>query len=292
MINNNFFIDIPEREGTPAAKIFIKILSNNKTDLESKPYVFIFPGGPGANHSHYEDYSCLVGYGNIVFLDPRGCGLSSKADPSTYTIENHIEDVEIIRQHLGLKSIIVLGKSCGAITAIGYTLKFASVVSKLILSAGAASFKFLETSKENVLKRGSLEQQIACETLWQGNFGRDEEVAQFLKTMAPLYSYKSKIGCLKQPKSSPKYAISHEALNNGFKHFLREFNFEEHLHLIRCKTLILAGEEDWITDKIHSEYMSSKISNNRLIIFEKSSHMMEIDVPEQYFNAIKEFISL
>ena len=97
---------------------------------------------------------------------------------------------------------------------------------------------------------------------------------------------------MKQPKSSPKYAVSHEALNNGFRHFLREFNFEEQLHLIRCNTLILAGEEDWITDEIHSEYMSSKIPNNQLIIFEKSSHMMEIDVSEQYFNAINQFISL
>lgn len=253
IIKNDFFVPIPERTGAPSAKIFVRILSSNASNLETKPYVFILPGGPGANHSHYEAYGCLAAYGNIVFFDPRGCGLSTKADPLTYTIENYIEDVEIIRQHLRLKKIIVLGKSCGAIAALGFTLKYPSVVAKLILSAGAASYKFLETAKANVLKRGSLEQQLACERLWKGNFGSDEEVVMFLKIMTSLYSYKSKIGLLTQPKSIAKYTISHEVLDEGFKHFLRKFNFEEQLHSIRCKTLILAGEEDWITDKTHSD---------------------------------------
>ncbi len=290
MIENNFYIDIPERAGAPAATIFVKILSSTPPDLQSKPYVFIFPGGPGANHSHYEDYDCLAVCGNIVFCDPRGCGLSSKADFSTYTVENYIKDVDIIRQYLGLKEIIVLGKSCGAIAALGFTLKYPSVVLKLILSAGVASYKFLETAKSNVLTHGSLEQQLVCQTLWDGTFDNDEEVTVFINTMASLYSYKSKKGFSTQPKSIPKYALSHEVLNEGFKHFLREFNFEEQLHLIRCKTLILAGEEDWITDKTHAEYMSSKIPDNQLIIFQKSSHMMEVDVPELYFNAIIKFI--
>ncbi len=148
MINTDFFIDTPERSEAPSAKIFVKALSSSRADLDSKPYVFIFPGGPGANHSHYENYDCLAPYGNIVFCDPRGCGLSSKADPSTYTIENYIKDVEIVRQHLGLKEIVVLGKSCGAIAALGFTLKYPSIVSKLILSAGLQVINFWKQQKQ------------------------------------------------------------------------------------------------------------------------------------------------
>ena len=291
MLISDFLLNIPERANSPSAKIFVQLVSDNEESLKTKPYIFILPGGPGANHSHYEDYRQLYTHGNLVFFDPRGCGLSSTGEAATYTMDNYIDDVEVIRQLLHLNKIILLGISCGAIAALGFVLRYPSVVSELILSVGAASFKFLETAKANVLSRGSLEQQQACEKFWQGSFNNNEEVADFLKIMGSLYSHKIRFGLPLPPRSAPKYPFAYEPLNCGFGGFLREINFEEQLHLIECRTLLLAGEEDWISDKIHSELMAKKIPNNQLIIFPESSHALTIDAPELYFNAIREFLS-
>lgn len=74
--------------------------------------------------------------------------------------------------------------------------------------------------------------------------------------------------------------------------FLRDFNFEHQLHEIKCNTLILVGEEDWITDKKHSQMMADSILESKLIIFPKSDHSMESDVPDLFFKAIRDFVSL
>ncbi len=76
----------------------------------------------------------------------------------------------------------------------------------------------------------------------------------------------------------------------GFNDFLRHFDYEHLLATIQCKTLVLVGEEDWITSKAHSIKIAENIPGAQLIIFELSDHAMEHDVPEQFFNEIRKFI--
>ncbi len=108
--------------------------------------------------------------------------------------------------------------------------------------------------------------------------------------MAPLYSHKLRLRLSVPPRANPKNPFSYEALNCGFSAFLRKFDYEDQLHSIKFRSLILHGAEDWITGKVHSELMAEKIPNSQLIIFAKSSHILEVDVPELYYNAIREFI--
>lgn len=290
IINKSFLVDIPARVTAPATQIFFKITADSEASLIEKPYIFILPGGPGANHGFYQEYACLSSHGNVVFWDPRGCGLSVQTDPSYYTMDNYIDDVEAIRQQLNLKQIIVLGKSFGAMAAIGFVLRYQSSVSQLILAAGSANFKFLETAKASILTHGAPEQQTVCEKLWTGSFNNNEELDNFFRVMATHYSYRMKIGQTTQSAYVSPYPFSYEWLNRGFSGFLRDFDFENELHLIHCPTLILVGNHDWITNKIHSEKIFAKIPNSQLTIFQKSSHKMKHDVPELYFNAIKGFI--
>lgn len=204
-------------------------------------------------------------------------------------MDNHIDDIEVIRQLIHLEEIIVLGKSYGAMAALGFTLRYPEAVSRLILAAGAPSFRFLETAKANLLARGTAEQQEACEKLWDGTFSNQEEWERYVQVMAPMYSFKIRHG-EPIPLLSSQYPFSYFWVNRGFGDFLRQFDFEAQLHEIQCPTLLLVGEEDWITDKIHSQTMVEKIPNSQLIVFQASDHMMEIDVPELYFQAITEFI--
>lgn len=283
-------IPIPDREGAPKTNLYIKIVAQEEENLKTKPYIFMLPGGPGANHSHYKDYSCLSDVGNVVFFDPRGCGLSDKGDPVSYTMDNYIQDIEVIRQTLQLDKIFLVGKSYGAMCALGYALSYPNTVDKLILAAGSPSFRNLETAKEHVQLRGTKEQIKVCEKLWNGSFSSNEEVDEYFDLMDPFYSYKIRHG---EPTNRPKadYPFEYEPLNQGFGGFLRHFDFENRLDEVKSETLILVGEEDWITDKRHSEMMASKIPSNQLIIFPKSDHSMESDVPDLFFSAMRSFLT-
>jgi proline iminopeptidase len=283
-------ISIPERKKAPATTLFVKIVAEDEASLTTKPYIFMLPGGPGGNHSSYKNYSGLMDVGNIVFHDPRGCGLSNKGDSKTYTMDNYIQDVDVIRQHLGLEKIILLGKSYGAMCGVGYTLEFPNVVSKLILAAGSASFRNLETAKSYVLENGTDKQKEVFEVLLKGEFTSDEQMNHYFSVMDTFYSYKKKQGEA-VTREKPEYPFAYEPLNQGFRDFLHNFDYEDRLHEINCNTLILVGEEDWITAQKHSEVMASKIPLNQFISFPKAGHSLELDVPENFFRAIKEFIN-
>ena len=209
---------------------------------------------------------------------------------STYIMDNYIDDIEIIRHQLHIGKIIILGKSYGSMCGLGYALRYPQAVAKLILAAGTPSYRFLESAKQNLKLRGSAEQIKACEKLWNGNFNNRKELAEFFKIMATLYSNRAKtdLQAFKLAQSSATY--SYEALNLGFKTFLKNFDLENQLTEIKVDTLILAGSDDWINDISNAKLMAEKIPHNKLMIFQDSGHSMETDVPDSFFNEIRSFI--
>jgi proline iminopeptidase len=285
----NKYIPIPARLGAEETTLHIKIVAENTDCLSTKPYLFMLPGGPGANHSHYTDYECLKDSANIVFYDPRGCGLSTKGTFDSYTMDNYIQDLDIIRQHLGLQKIQLLGKSYGAMCALGYAIRFPRNVTRMIVAAGSPSYSNIDSAKSHLAAHANEEQQAACEVLFNGAVKSQAEMDHYFTVMASYYSYKKRHNI---PTSRPKaeYPFAFEPLNKGFSSFLHHFDYENLLSTIQCETLVLVGEEDWITSKLHSIKIADKIAEAKLIIFEHSDHSMEDDVPELFFGEIRKFI--
>lgn len=282
-------IRIPARPGAEETTLHIKIVAENEQSLTKKPYLFILPGGPGANHSHYKDYECLRNSANLVFYDPRGCGLSAKGTPASYTMDNYIQDLDIIRQHLGLNAIQLLGKSYGAMCALGYAIRFPQVVTHLVAAAGSPSYRTLESAKQHIAMHANEEQKLVCDTLFNGAFKDQVEMDHYFEVMASYYSYKKRNN-IPTSRPKPEYPFSFEPLNLGFSNFLSYFDYENLLLTIQCKTLVLVGEEDWITSKVQSIKIADNIPDAKLIIFEHADHSMEEDVPELYFGEIRKFI--
>src|SRR5437870_8555153 len=105
--------------------------------------LMIVHGGPGASHDYFLPYLLpLARRHKLIFIDERGSGRSQKLeDPAGYTIENMVEDVESVRQALGLGKINLLGHSYGGALAQAYALKYQSNLSHLILGSTWSSTK-------------------------------------------------------------------------------------------------------------------------------------------------------
>ncbi|MGA2555695.1 MAG: alpha/beta fold hydrolase, partial [Verrucomicrobiota bacterium] len=86
----------------------------------------ILHGGPGASHDYFLPYLLpLARHNQLIFIDERGSGKSEKLeDPSGYTVENMVEDVEAVRKALTLGRISLLGHSCGGVLAQAYALRY------------------------------------------------------------------------------------------------------------------------------------------------------------------------
>ncbi len=77
-------------------------------------------------------------------------------------MSNYIEDLEEVRKYLEKEENIIrvniLGKSFGAMCALGYALKYPDAIDSLILAAGSPSYQFLQKSVENFKKKFSVRQ--------------------------------------------------------------------------------------------------------------------------------------
>tara|TARA_B110000902_G_scaffold126460_1_gene147520 strand:+ start:1329 stop:2363 length:1035 start_codon:yes stop_codon:yes gene_type:complete len=97
------------------------------------PVIFLH-GGPGSgcrpSHRCYFDPQLY----HIILFDQRGCGRSRPyGSLAQNTTANIIQDIESIRQHLGIKKWLVFGGSWGATLGLYYAQHFSEYVSGLIL---------------------------------------------------------------------------------------------------------------------------------------------------------------
>ncbi|MCH7688684.1 MAG: alpha/beta fold hydrolase [Planctomycetes bacterium] len=256
-----------------------------------RPVLFLLHGGPGSDHSFFKSHVVaeLRDTAQLVYIDHRGSGRSRACNPETCDLENNIEDVEALRQYLGLDRICLLGSSYGGMVAQGYAIRYSDRLEKLILSVTAPSYRFLEDAKRIVAERGTSEQKRVCQWLWDGNFETLEQRYEFAHAMGPLYSVTFDPEQAEATKLRSIYNI--DQLNRGFGGFLREFDFTDQLPEISCPTLVLAGAHDWICPPHHSEIIAEHIPNARLKVFANSSHLIAADEPREYLATVREFLT-
>lgn len=258
--------------------------------MVERPVLFLLHGGPGSDHSSFKSNSAaLRDTAQLVFVDHRGSGRSAPADPATYTLDQNIDDLDALREYLGLERISVLGSSYGGMVAQGYAIRYPKRVANLILVATTPSYRFLEDAQQIVSERGTPDQQRVCQWLWEGKFESQEQVYEYYKTMGPMYS--TRFDAEKLDKSWPRGIRNFEQLNIGFSTFLKTFDLIEQLPSINCPTLVMGGAHDWICPPHHSELIAEKIPRAHLKIFANSSHSIADDEPEAYLAAVRGFMT-
>lgn len=100
---------------------------------EGEPVV-VLHGGPGADHSYMHGVAReLTGQFRFIFYDQRGSLRSTERDGVTYTIQDHVADLEALRMALGAERIRVLSHSAGTTLAYHYLERHPDRVANLTL---------------------------------------------------------------------------------------------------------------------------------------------------------------
>ena len=99
--------------------------------------LFLLNGGPGLPCNYLREPMLRMvedGY-RVVIYDQLGCGASDRPkDPALWTISRYVEEVETVRQSLGLGQVHLLGHSWGGWLSIEYALTFPQALKSLVLS--------------------------------------------------------------------------------------------------------------------------------------------------------------
>ncbi|MWA01051.1 alpha/beta fold hydrolase [Actinomadura sp. LD22] len=106
-------------------------------DAGSGEPLLCVPGGPMRASSYLGDLGGLSGRRRLVMLDLRGTGASEEpVDPATYRCDRQVDDLEALREHLGLERVDLLAHSAGGDLAVLYALGHPERVRSLTLVAG------------------------------------------------------------------------------------------------------------------------------------------------------------
>jgi len=249
----------------------------------------------------------LARHNKLIFIDERGSGRSQNLeDASGYTIENMVEDVEAVRQALGLGKISLLGHSYGGALAQAYALKYQRNLSHLILGSTWSSTKALNEvfvrMKQNMSSelRERIDRLEAAGLFGHGKdfeknrYTNDYMIAAWGEGYFP-YLYQNRPDANYDPVDNGKMSWdlyremwgSHgEFIIDGN---LKSVEYTDRLSSIKVPTLILVGDHDE-SDPSLARAMREKIAGSKLVIFPKAGHMTFVDQPEMFIKTVAEFL--
>jgi proline iminopeptidase len=200
-----------------------------------------------------------------------------------------VEDLEALRQHLGLDRIVLLGASYGGMLALSYAVRYPQNVSHLIAVATVPSYRFLDRAKEILADRGTPEQQALAARLFDGNLENDDQLREYRMVLGPLYA--RKFDPDRARERSKLNIPSYEASNQGFGGYLRSFDVTDQLGAINIPTLVVGARHDWVCAPEFSEEIARKIPNADLRIFENSGHQILVDELPAFIDVVRGFLT-
>ena len=257
--------------------------------IQQKPVFFVIHGGPGVDHTTCRPVlSPLSEIAQLVYFDHRGHGRSARGNSETYTLDNNVEDMEALRQYLGLERIGLLGFSYGGMVALTYASRYPNHVSQLIPVVTAADSRFLTLAQAKLAREGTPEQQVIAQLLWDGQFASEQQLQEYFQLLGPLYSLTFDLD--KSMDAWRRVIFNPEAINQAFGGFLRTYDIRGALPQISVPTLVIGAEKDWICPPQFSREIAQAIPNARLEIVPNSGHSIRADAPKILLELVSNFM--
>lgn len=117
----------------PGGRIYVRI--NGRLDGPHPPIVMIH-GGPGGSHAAFLPMLGLAEDRAVILYDQLDSGLSERPnDVANWTVERFTNEVEAVRNALGIKRWHVLGASWGGTIALEYGARRPAELKSLILAS-------------------------------------------------------------------------------------------------------------------------------------------------------------
>jgi proline iminopeptidase len=285
----------PVTEGylpVPGGRIWwMKVGRGGKTPL------LTLHGGPGAGHNYLLPLRALADERPVIFYDQLGCGRAdSPADEKIYTIQRAVDEVDAVRQALGLERVDLFGHSWGAMLAIEYLCQGRGRgVEKLILGGALAS-----------VDQAMAGQQRLIDQLPDGAGAKMHALEAAGKTDSPEYGqlvqlfYDRHVCRVSPPPPEAAATIANLSTSiayrvmNGPNEFtvtgvIKGWDRRADLGRIRVPTWITTGEYDEVTLDCH-QTIQRGIAGSKLQVFKDCSHLTMNEKPAEYVAALRGYL--
>ena len=287
---------------TPAGdfKVWTKRVGNNP-----RIKVLLLHGGPGATHELWE---CLDSYFpsegiEYYYYDQLGSYYSDQpSDTSLWTIERFVDEVEQVRQALGLNedNFFLLGQSWGGILAMEYAFEHQEHLKGLIISNMVASAPEYNQYAMEVL--GPQMPAEVYEEIMAFETAEDFSNPRYLDLVTQHYYTEHVLRLPLEEWPDP--------MNRAFKHLnpevyvymqgpsefgikggatLTNWDVKDRLKEITVPTMTIGATHDTM-DPDHMEWMASEVQHGRFLLCPNGSHASQYDDQEVYMTGVIQFL--
>ena len=256
-------------------------------------------GGPGANWLHVKPYEVLADERQVVFYDQLGSGnsvVSEPHDPAMWTPELFVEEVDVVREALGLERVHVLGHSWGGMLGMQYATTQPEGLVSLVVESSPPSVPAWMPEIQRLREELPPEVESALRRHEEAGTTDDPEYQE-----AEMAFYKRHlcrvepwpdwlVDCFEVMNANPE--VYHHM--NGPSEFhvigtIRDWDITPELVRIQAPTLLFCGRYDEVTPAT-VELAHRAIPGSEFVVLEESSHMSQAEEPERTFELVRDFI--
>lgn len=291
---------IPIKTPKGTFNVWTKRVGNNP-----KIKVLLLHGGPGGTHEAFECFDGWLPAEGIeyIYYDQLESAYSDQPnDSSLWTIDHFVEEVEQVRQALGLNkdNFYLLGHSWGGILAMEYALKYQQNMKGLIISNMMSSIPAYNKYAQEVLgpklDPAVLKQIKDFEAKGDFSNPKYEELVvnnyytEHVLRMAPaqwpdpimrMFKHLSK-GIYISMQGYSEFGITGDAS-------LKTWDRSNDLKNITIPTLVIGATHDTM-DPVHMEWMSKQMNKGSFLLCPNGSHCAMWDDQETYMKGLITFL--
>lgn len=268
------------------------LISVNTTQLYferigSGPTLLFLHGGFGMDSSYFRPFlDPLASHFDCIFLDVPGNGRSDELAAKDITIDRILNDLETLRDQLGIERWTVIGHSGGGLVAENYGLTHPDVVSQVILlgSFGRIPFKALEWAIAP--RRFNFPQAAHAFDHFRRGITTDADYRAACLAIAPLF-FADPAKAMLAPFEKITYRVTpFNAMfdNHGVIDLLPR------LKTLAVPLLAVHGRCDWRVPFLEAELVATTVPHGRFLLLEDAGHFPFFEKPHECMDAIREFV--
>lgn len=264
----------------------------------SGPPVVCHPGGPGFSSLYFGDLAGLGERFELILVDPRGTGATPRPDdPRAYALSDYADDLEELRDELGLEQLNLLGHSHGGMVAMAYAAAHPGRVRRLVLASttprfGAEQEAAMTTAMEAKADEPWYEDASAALAAEQeGEFETDEELRDLALREFPFYFARfgeSERAYLETLRDEVPNA---DALLLFNREIFQVFDLRPELGRIDAPTLVITGAEDFITGPIGANEIAAEIAGAETLILPDTGHFIFVEARERFREEVARWLA-
>ncbi len=251
-------------------------------------------GGPGSTHNYFAPLEQLADERPVVLYDQVGCGNSDRPKEIEWSVAVFREEVDTVREQLGLERIHLLGTSWGGMLAQEHVLAGAQGIVSLTLSSTLANLALW--NEEQLKLRAELPPEVieVLDRHEQAGTYDDPEYEEAMAVYFDRHFYRGpqprpELEAMAAGKATDVYRAMQGPNEWTTTGTLKGWVTGDRLHEIDLPTLVARGRYDMCTEVIAAELVDG-IRDAREVVFEESSHTPVLEETDRYLEVVGGFM--